>query len=213
MAAEDTRQKIIDATGELASERGLDNVSTRAIAERSGENIGSIHYHFGGKEGLFAAVAAEAMKLCRKQKSLKVIATLNAESTPQELSKAIRIVVAEEITNLFRSGRPLWHAQIIYQLLQRDDYLYEQFHKEVLNPDMDAMSTLLKAINPRLCKEEIFLQTCAMKMPIFAHAHYMKAMLKRLQVDHYSEAYLQKLEDMITHQTLLSLGLPDDQPL
>jgi AcrR family transcriptional regulator len=53
---ERTRLALIEATGELAAELGFSNVSTRAVAERSGENIGTIHYHFGGKDGLFVAV-------------------------------------------------------------------------------------------------------------------------------------------------------------
>ena len=51
-SSEQTKKTLIDAAGELFAAHGIDAVSTRTIAERAGENIGSIHYHFGGKEGL-----------------------------------------------------------------------------------------------------------------------------------------------------------------
>ena len=41
-----TREKLINAAGELAAQHGYRNVSMRAIAARAGENLGSIHYHF-----------------------------------------------------------------------------------------------------------------------------------------------------------------------
>ena len=63
-SGDSTKMKIINAAGELAAEVGFTNVTTRAVADRSGENIGSIHYHFGGKDGLFEAVIREAMKAC-----------------------------------------------------------------------------------------------------------------------------------------------------
>jgi len=63
-SSEQTKEALINAAGELAAETGFPNVSTRAIAERANENIGSIHYHFGGKEQLFEAVVQEVVKRC-----------------------------------------------------------------------------------------------------------------------------------------------------
>jgi AcrR family transcriptional regulator len=53
----ETRQKLILAALDLFGRIGFEATSTRAIAEAAGANIGSIKYHFGGKEGLYAAVA------------------------------------------------------------------------------------------------------------------------------------------------------------
>lgn len=56
-AARRTRLKLIAAALDLFGRLGFEATSTRAIAEAAGANIGSIKYHFGGKEGLYAAVA------------------------------------------------------------------------------------------------------------------------------------------------------------
>ena len=58
-----TRRNLIDATGNIAAETGFTNVSMRAVAKRAGENIGSIHYHFGNKSNLFKEVIKEALKI------------------------------------------------------------------------------------------------------------------------------------------------------
>jgi AcrR family transcriptional regulator len=206
-----TKQKIIQATGELAAEAGFVHVTTRMVADRSGENIGSIHYHFGGKEGLFKAVVREAIQDCIDQEYISDIGELRETATPEELSRVLRAIVAGEIRTLFCSGRPSWHFQVIYQLLQRDDALYELVRKELLEPEMQVMEKFFRRVKPAITDEEIFLHTILLKMPIFSHVDYMKTMLKWLNTEQYSEAYLQHLEDMLVKQSQLLLDLPLDK--
>jgi AcrR family transcriptional regulator len=55
--AEQTRAALIRAALQLFGRQGFDGTSTREIAALAKANIGSIAYHFGGKEGLRAACA------------------------------------------------------------------------------------------------------------------------------------------------------------
>lgn len=209
-AGELTRKKIIDAAGELIGEKGLDNVSTRDVAKRSGENIGSIHYHFGGKDGLLKAVLREAKSGCMNKEYVARINALTESSTPHEFAATIRLIVQTEITDLFRSNRPAWHAQLIYQVLQRHDELYELLVTEMMVPNLAALTRFFRRINPDLTDEEAMLHFSAMLMPVFAHAIYMKALHGLLHVDTYPEWYLQKLENILVRQTQLLFGLPLD---
>lgn len=112
---------------------------------------------------------------------------------------------------MFRSDRPAWHVPVVYQLLQRDDHLYDLFDELVLKKSIEGFTRFYRIIDPTLTTEEIHLHAVLMKMPIFAHADYMKTMLKMLGVETYSEEYLQKMEDLIVKQTQLLLGLPLDK--
>src|SRR5262245_41517163 len=56
-SSEQTRQALIRAALKLFGSKGFDGTSTREIAAAANANIGSIAYHFGGKEGLRAACA------------------------------------------------------------------------------------------------------------------------------------------------------------
>jgi AcrR family transcriptional regulator len=51
-----TREKILDAAEQLLIEKGCSGTSLRAIASSAGVNLAATNYHFGCKEGLFAAV-------------------------------------------------------------------------------------------------------------------------------------------------------------
>src|SRR5436190_21096300 len=55
--ADMTRAALVRAALKLFGRKGFDGTSTREIAAEAKANIGSIAYHFGGKEGLRAAAA------------------------------------------------------------------------------------------------------------------------------------------------------------
>ncbi|MDF3152569.1 CerR family C-terminal domain-containing protein [Mesorhizobium sp. XAP10] len=55
--AEMTRAALVQAALKLFGRQGFDGTSTREIAAEARANIGSIAYHFGGKEGLRTAAA------------------------------------------------------------------------------------------------------------------------------------------------------------
>ncbi|SDA50714.1 CerR family C-terminal domain-containing protein [Mesorhizobium qingshengii] len=55
--AEPTRAALVRAALRLFGRQGFDGTSTREIAAEAQANIGSIAYHFGGKEGLRTAAA------------------------------------------------------------------------------------------------------------------------------------------------------------
>lgn len=55
--AELTRAALVRAALKLFGRQGFDGTSTRQIAAEAQANIGSIAYHFGGKEGLRTAAA------------------------------------------------------------------------------------------------------------------------------------------------------------
>jgi len=210
-SSDTTKLKIIHAAGDLAAERGFDNVSTRMVADRSGQNIGSIHYHFGSKNGLFEAVVRAAMLGCAEYLEEEFVNGLDKNSPPEDLSRVIRVLIENQISDMFRSDRPAWHVPVIYQLLQREDHLYDLFDESVIQPSVQAMTRFFRIIDPDMDAEEIHLRAVLMKMPIFAHGDYMKAMLRMLKTDHYSELYLQRMEDLIVKQTQLLLGLPLDK--
>lgn len=55
--SERTREALIHAGLRLFGSQGFEATSTRVLASEAGANIGSIAYHFGGKDGLHAACA------------------------------------------------------------------------------------------------------------------------------------------------------------
>lgn len=65
--AEVTRHRVIDAAIEAFGTEGFDRTSTRALVERAGTNLVSIHYHFGSKEAVYRAAAAHIADSIRQR--------------------------------------------------------------------------------------------------------------------------------------------------
>ena len=57
--SEATRQRLIDTGLELFGRYGFDGVTTRQLANAAQVNQAAIPYHFGGKEGVYLAVAEQ----------------------------------------------------------------------------------------------------------------------------------------------------------
>jgi AcrR family transcriptional regulator len=57
------RAALIRAAMEVFGESGLEAATTREIAQRAQQNIAAIAYYFGGKEGLYLAVAQHMVEV------------------------------------------------------------------------------------------------------------------------------------------------------
>ncbi len=55
-----TRARILESAGQLAAECGYANMTSKQVCERAHVNMAAVNYHFGSREGLYAAVLAEA---------------------------------------------------------------------------------------------------------------------------------------------------------
>ena len=54
--ADGTRERLLEAAGEVFAQKGFREATIREICARAGANIAAINYHFGGKERLYAEV-------------------------------------------------------------------------------------------------------------------------------------------------------------
>ncbi len=66
-----TRAQILEAARDVLCERGYAGTTMRVVAERAGVQLSLVHYHFGGKRQLLAAVLTnENERLLERQRAL-----------------------------------------------------------------------------------------------------------------------------------------------
>ena len=66
----DTRERLIEAAGQLFADHGFRKVTVREICRVAHANVAAVNYHFGDKLGLYrevldTAIAAQQEKGCR----------------------------------------------------------------------------------------------------------------------------------------------------
>ena len=99
---DDTREQILDAARDALASAGYTRTTTRAIADRAGVPLSLVHYHFGGKQQLLAAVLTrENERLLERQREMF--------AGPERLSEKWRIA-CDYLNEDLRSGyvRILW---------------------------------------------------------------------------------------------------------
>ncbi|SMC78053.1 transcriptional regulator, TetR family [Desulfocicer vacuolatum DSM 3385] len=210
-SSKQTRELLINAAGELVAQLGFSNVSTRAVADKAEQNIGSIHYHFKSKDNLFQAMIKSATQPVRNNPLAGIIKAHEKDlDSPEGQSRMLRRIIHSKIKEIFNSQRPWWHNKVIYQVLRAEENLLKIMRDEVIKPELAALEKLFLSIDPTMDKDDAFVQTVLTMSPIIYHAENAENILKFMGKKIYADHYLQKLEDKIVRQNQLLLGLPPD---
>lgn len=103
--AEQTRLALIRAGLSHFGRFGFEGATTRDIAAEAGANIGSIAYHFGGKEGLLLACARHLVDTLRELAGPALAAAADPSTLTPDSALAVLETVLRRMTN-FIVARP-----------------------------------------------------------------------------------------------------------
>lgn len=117
--ADRTRVSLIRAALKLFGRQGFEGTSTRQIAADAGANIGSIAYHFGGKDGLRLA-AADYIVETIEAIAAQTVGNIRAPSTAMPAEEAARAQLFATVERMvaFMVARP--EAGEIVQFVLRE---------------------------------------------------------------------------------------------
>src|SRR5882672_11964256 len=104
----DTRQRLLDAAGEVFAEHGFRKATVRDICRRAGANVAAVNYHFRDKEHLYGQVLAYCGR-CALEKYPPGGGTSPDAPARDRLAAFIR----NYLDRLLDEGRPAWHGQLI----------------------------------------------------------------------------------------------------
>jgi AcrR family transcriptional regulator len=131
---EATRLALIHAALDLFGAEGFEAASTRAVAAAAGANLGSIAYHFGGKQGLRLACADHVIETIRGALGPTLAAAAAGPLTPAA-SRDLLARVVEAIVG-FLVVRP--EAQAIARFVVREMFepteAFERLYAEAFAP-------------------------------------------------------------------------------
>jgi AcrR family transcriptional regulator len=204
-----TKQALIDAAGELIAEFGVGRVSTRAIADRAGENLGTIHYHFGGKEGLLKEVLRFACQENVGPSFREVIEECRPHlDTVEGQARAVGLLVHCLMRMVFSPDRPRWCSRVLYQVAQHAGPLRTFLREKLRDPHLDAIKELVLHARPEWSPHEVYLWAYLLIGAVVFHADHAEMILDRLGSRTFPPDYLARLEQRLIEDAARALGLP-----
>jgi AcrR family transcriptional regulator len=102
----ETRQRLLEAAAEVFADDGYRRATIAKICRRAGANIAAVNYHFGDKQGLYAAV----FEYAQRRASTEDAAALDEAAPPED---RLRAHVATFVGRLLDPRRPAWIARLL----------------------------------------------------------------------------------------------------
>lgn len=133
-----TKDKILEATLEIISNEGFQNVTVRKIAVRAGVNVAAINYHFGSKDN----VINEALEYLMVQARDIFKCLKNHRETPEQRLKNL----IEKLARNF-SKYPDQIKYLIYQSIH-EQANPNKFQEYLKTEGIDLIKTTIQQIRP-----------------------------------------------------------------
>jgi len=197
-----TRERLLEAAGEVFAQRGFREATVREIVGRAGANLNAVNYHFGDKRGLYEAVIEYAHHWEEEVDDVRPEA---ADDLAAE--ERLRAFVLSVVRRSFGGGHQAWRPRLMANEMAEPtgalDKVVERFFRPRFN--------LLVSIVRDLVGEDVPLENVQLyaQSIIGQCIHFNKGrpIIMRL-IPHmtYSPADLEALADHITRFSLDAIG-------
>jgi AcrR family transcriptional regulator len=197
----DTRQRLLDAAGEVFARRGFRQATVREICRKANANVAAVNYHFRDKDGLYTAVLREAQRAA-SEKYPPTLGLGPDASADQRLHAFIRSF----LLRLFDPGRPAWHGLLMAREMVEPTAALDAIIEESVRPRYELLRAIVRDLagpevpeeRVRLCGQSVVGQCM--------YYHYGRRVLARLKPPGDDQPFdLERLADHITNFSLAAM--------
>ena len=141
-ADQSTRQRLLEAAGQVFAEKGFKSATVREICDRADVNIAAVNYYFQGKKRLYI----EAVKHAHSQGLEKLIAPdIPADSSP---AGKLRSFIHRFVSRLMDTSRPAWHTVLIMRELAQPSAACAELVRDNIQPVVRVLTGILDELLP-----------------------------------------------------------------
>jgi AcrR family transcriptional regulator len=195
-----TRQRLLEAAGEVFAESGFRQATIARICRRANANIAAVHYHFGDKDRLYAAVIDYADRCAREQRGPEP--EVPASATPEE---RLRAHVASFLSRLLDRGRPAWHAKLMAREMIDPTDALDRLAREKMRANHDQLAAIVRALlGPRATAERVRLCVLSIVGQCVFYRH-SAPVIARLYPDLVPADEVERIADHVTRFSLAAI--------
>ncbi|HEV8379242.1 MAG TPA: CerR family C-terminal domain-containing protein [Tepidisphaeraceae bacterium] len=196
----ETRQRLLEAAGEIFAEQGYRHATVREICRRAGANVAAVNYHFGGKTGLYGQV----LRYAHEQSCAKYPPPApDKNGTPrQRLLEFVRSF----LLRMLDEGRPAWHGKLTALEMIEPTEALDRLVEEGIRPRALCLESIVRElVGIGASKSELRLCTMSVVSQCLFYQH-CRAVITRLYPDfRYDSASIERLAEHITRFSLNAL--------
>ena len=197
-AGDGTRRRLLDAAGEVFADLGYHAATIKDITDKAGAALGSVNYHFGDKEGLYAQVIARIGEDAAR--IVPPFASLEGDP-PERLRQAIRHMMAA----LFEREKPAWERVLMARELAEPSPALDSLIDSVVRPMHQGLGAIVAEITgQKASTQRVALLTCGIVAQCMYYLQH-EAVLDRAHPQLASMPSAKKLADTIADFSLAAL--------
>ena len=136
----ETRQRLLEAAGEVFAARGFRAATVREICRRARANLAAVNYHFGDKERLYAAVLQYTFH-CAAPSPLDL--GLGVEATVEE---RLRAFIRSHLFSLLAEGRPAWHRKLVTREMAEPTLALDTVVDQIIRPEAELLMAIVRDV-------------------------------------------------------------------
>jgi AcrR family transcriptional regulator len=138
-----TRERLLEAAGEVFAHKGFMGASVGEITERAGANRAAVNYHYRTKEDLYVAAVRHGADWCMSRHPMPTW----PEGTPAEVR--LRDFVRAFLSRFLTDGDPEWPRLLIMrELAQPTAGACEAFVSDFVRPTFAVLQGILNDLLP-----------------------------------------------------------------
>lgn len=207
---EDTRQRLVEAGLELFGRHGYDGVTTRALAEAAGVNLAAIPYHFGGKEGVYAAVAEHVLATCGADMHGVIAEVLPDDTVPTDRAEAVerlKTLLTGVLRVITRSPTRALHGSFIVREQLQPGTAFETLYGRLFCHVHGSVAKLVGAIGgePADAPHTIMRAHACLGM-VLAFGANREVFLRRLGVKGYTPELIEEISGVVAELVERAFG-------
>jgi AcrR family transcriptional regulator len=177
VSEENTRDKILNAAGEVFAEQGFEGATVRAITERAGVNLAAVNYHFRDKAELYTRVVLDA---CSARSAWRDVVA----EAPESLEERLRSLIFHFVQYLLDPDRPAWKRRLMAREMANPTSALDELVEKNIRPFRNEflLPTLRELTGGKLSPRQLGL----ISISVMGQCHYFlqgQPIIERLNPD------------------------------
>jgi AcrR family transcriptional regulator len=201
LSEENTRNKILNAAGEIFAEFGFEGATIRAITERAEVNVAAVNYHFRDKAELYNRVVLDACSARAAWHDTMAQATDSPEDR-------LRGLISRFLEYMLGPDRPAWKRRLMAREMANPTTALDELVEKNIRPLRDEflMPTLRELTGGRFNRRQLsFIGSSVMGQCLYFHQS--RPIIERLNPDFkIGKAEIEEITDHITRFSLAAIA-------